>query len=347
MSNHSSTANTPGGGAASPDRPLIAVLDDWQGIARSAADWSALESRANLTFFNKPFDNEAHAAEALRSFDIILAMRERTPFPMTLTSRLPKLKMFALTGHRGGLLDLAGMVNKGITVCYTDAGPGAESTAELTLGLMLAAARDIPNGDRSVRSGSFQQGTRAGMLLSGRTLGIAGLGTIGKRMAGFGRALGMDVQAWSQNLTAETAACVGARLVTKDELIKTSDVITLHLVLSERTRHTIGEAEFAAMKTGAILVNTSRAGLVDETALGKAVRERKVIAALDVFHVEPYTKDTSGLLVNHENTVLTPHLGYGTADVFKVFYAQLVENAVSFLDGRPSRPISDAPGAKK
>ncbi|WP_213953675.1 D-2-hydroxyacid dehydrogenase family protein [Variovorax sp. dw_954] len=316
----------------------IAVLDDWQNAAAGSADWTALKARAEVVFFDRPFASQDEAAQALAAFDIVLAMRERTPFPMTLVERLPRLRMFALTGSRGALVDIAGMVKHGIVVCTTGTGPGAESTAEMALALMLAIARDVPAGDAAARAGRFQQGTRAGMLLAGKTLGVMGLGNIGSRMAGYGRALGMKVQAWSQNMTAEAAQAAGATLCDKAQLLAGSDVVSLHLVLSDRTRGIVGRAELAAMKPGAILVNTSRAGLVDEAALTEAVQGGRLFAALDVHHREPLPAGSP--LAACRNTVLTPHYGYGTAEVFGDFYQQLVENALAYLDGQPIRTVA-------
>lgn len=318
-------------------RCRIAVLDDWQDAARSCADWSSLEARASLEFFGEPFASEDEAARRLAPFDVILAMRERTPFPASLIERLPRLRMFNLTGMRAGLVDMAFMQSRGITVCLTDPGPGVASTAELALALMLAAARDLPVASAAARSGAFQRGTRPGIALAGKTLGLMGLGKIGARVASFGNALGMKVQAWSQNLTAERAAEAGAAFVTKDELMASSDVISVHLVLSERTRGIIGRGELAKMKSGAILVNTSRAGLVDEAALLESVGAQRIIAALDVFDPEPLPAGHP--FTQARNAVLTPHLGYSTRDVYDVFYPQLVENTLAFLDGKPIRTL--------
>jgi D-3-phosphoglycerate dehydrogenase len=315
----------------------IAVLDDWQRVARECAEWSPLEARAEVVFFEDPFASEADAAKTLAGFDALLCTRERTPFPPSLVARLPGLRMFGLTGQRAGKIDLAGMQQRGIVVCFTDGGPGVESTAELALGLVLAAARRIPQGDASTRAGRFQLDTPTGFVLSGKTLGLVGLGRIGAQMARYGQALGMSVLAWSQNLTAERAAEAGARRVDKATLLAESDVVSLHLVLSDRTRGVIGADDIARMKRGAILVNTSRAPLVDESALVDAVREGRIVAALDVYEREPLPADHP--LVACANTVLTPHLGYSAMEVYRVFYAQHVENALAWLDGAPIRVL--------
>jgi phosphoglycerate dehydrogenase-like enzyme len=313
----------------------IAVLDDWQKIARRSADWAALTARADVHFFETPFADEDDAARRLADFDIVLATRERTPFPASLVARLPKLKMFGLTGARAALIDTAAMIARGITVCYTGGGPSGTSTAELALGLMLAAARGIPAGDAAVRDGRFQMGTEAGTVLAGKTVGLIGLGRIGSRMAAYCKALGMNVLAWSQNLSPETAAAAGAVRVDKEALLSTADVVSLHLVLSDRTRGVLGAADLARMRRGAVLVNTARAQLVDEAALVAAVESGRLIAALDVFYREPVP--ASHPLARAPNVVLTPHLGYSAIEVYREYYQHAVENALAFLDGKPIR----------
>lgn len=317
----------------------IAVLDDWQDVARSSADWTVLMARADVAFFRAPFADENEAADKLAPFEIILATRERTPFPPSLVARLPNLRMFGLTGHRAALVDIAGMVGRGITVCNTGGGPSVASTAEMALGLMLAAVRDIPAGDRGVRGGSFQLGTRPGTLLSGKTLGLIGLGRIGSTMARYGVALGMRVIAWSPNLTDERAAGAGVMHTAKDELMSISDVVSLHLVLSERTRGILGAADLARMKPGAVFVNTARGPLVDEAALIAAVQSKRIIAALDVFQREPLSPQHPLALA--ANTVLTPHLGYSVTEVYADYYRDTVENTLAFLDGRPIRVMHE------
>jgi phosphoglycerate dehydrogenase-like enzyme len=315
----------------------IAVLDDWQNVARTSADWAPLLARAEVEFFQAPFADEEAAARGLAPFDIVLAIRERTLFPATLVQRLPKLRMFGLTGARAALIDVAAMRARGVTVCYTGGGPSGASTAEIALGLMLAAARGIPAGDAAVRAGRFQQGTHAGPVLAGKTLGVIGLGRIGTLMARYGRALDMRVLAWSQHLTADAADAAGARLVSKEELLSEADVVTLHLVLSERTRGILAASDLARMKRGAILVNTARAGLVDEAALVDAVQSGRVIAALDVFHREPLP--ATHPLARAANAVLTPHLGYSAVEVYAEYYRHTIENALAFLDGKPIRVL--------
>ncbi|MEO8564740.1 MAG: D-2-hydroxyacid dehydrogenase family protein [Betaproteobacteria bacterium] len=318
----------------------IAVIDDWQKIARRSADWSALIARADVQFFETPFADENDASRRLAEFDIVLATRERTPFPASLVARLPKLKMFGLTGARAALIDTAAMAAQGVTVCYTGGGPSGTSTAELALGLMLAAARRIPAGDAAARDGRFQTGTEAGHILDGKTVGLIGLGRIGSRMAAYCKALGMTVLAWSQNLSAQTAAAANAVRVGKDELLSAADVVSLHLVLSDRTRGILGAADLARMRPGAILVNTARAQLVDEAALIAAVESGRLIAALDVFYREPLPAGHP--LARAANVVLTPHLGYSAIEVYREYYQHAVENALAFLDGKPIRILQAA-----
>jgi phosphoglycerate dehydrogenase-like enzyme len=311
----------------------IAILDDWQNAARASADWTALERRAELTFFATPFGSEDAAAEALADKKIIMAMRERTPFPASLIARLPALKMFNMTGRRARLIDMAAMAARGIVVSTTGGGDDGAATAELALGLMLAVARGVPQGDVAIRSGKFQAGTKAGMDLAGKTLGVIGLGRIGQSMARYGTALGMTVLAWSQNLTPAQAAEGGAVYVPRAKLLAQADVVSLHLVLSPRTAGILAAADIAVMKPGAILVNTSRAGLIDQPALLAALQEGRISAGLDVFDIEPVPLDHP--LLTAPNTVLTPHIGYGTRETFAEFYGQSIANVMAFLDGAP------------
>jgi phosphoglycerate dehydrogenase-like enzyme len=316
----------------------VCVLDDWQETARSSADWSALDRRAEVVFVTEPFASEDAAAAFLRDFDVILAMRERTAFPASLVARLPRLALFSVTGQRGRSLDFAAMARQGITICGTGGRGTGAATAELTLALMLAAARRIPEAEAALRAGRFQRGTRPGLELSGKVLGIIGLGKLGRAMAGYGAALGMRVVAWSQNLTPEAAAAGGATYRSKAELIAESDVVSLHLVLSDRSLGIIGAADLARMKPGAILINTSRGPLVDEAALIAALRGGRIVAALDVFDEEPVPPGHP--LLDCPNTVLTPHLGYNSIEVFAEFYRQGIENVLAFLDGAPIRVIT-------
>lgn len=316
----------------------VAIMDDWQGVARGAADWSAVEARAEVTVFAEPFADEDAAAAALAGFDILVPMRERTELGATLIARLPRLRMIALTGGRAQTLALDACTAAGVLVCNTGGERSSIGTAELALGLMLAAARFIPAGDAAIRAGRFQEGVGVGPVLEGRTLGIIGLGRIGARVGGYGRALGMDVLAWSPNLTEAAAQAAGARLVSKAGLLAQSDVVSLHVVLSARSRGMIAAADLAGMKPGAILVNTSRGPLVEEAALLDALHAGRIHAALDVFAQEPLPPGHP--LRTAPNTVLTPHLGYGTQDTFAQFYGESVDNILAFLDGRPIRLVN-------
>jgi phosphoglycerate dehydrogenase-like enzyme len=324
----------------------VAVLDDWQGVARTSADWSPLQARADVVFFPKAFENEDDAARQLADFDIVLSMRERTPLPASLINRLPKLRMLGMTGARNASLDSAACTARGVVVCNTVGGANSEAaTAELALGLLIAAARAIPAGDANIRAGKFQEGVPVGHALAGKTLGVIGLGRLGSHMARYGRALNMSLLAWSQNMTPDKAQAAGATMVSKDELLSRSDAVSIHLVLSDRTRGLIGAADIARMKPGAILINTSRGPIVDEKALIEAVQARRIVAALDVFDREP-------LPANHPlrtapNVVMTPHLGYGVQETWQGFYPQSLENALAFLDGKPVRVTNPEALAKR
>jgi len=316
----------------------VAVLDDWQGVAQRSADWSKLQARAEVVFFTEAFANEDDAAIKLADFEIVLSMRERTPLPASLINRLPKLQMLGMTGGRNASLDTDACTARGIPVCSTAAGAGStndSATAELALGLMISAARGMAVGDANIRAGKFQMGVPVGIGLQGKTLGVIGLGRLGGYMARYGNALGMKVIGWSQNLTEEKAKAAGATMVTKQELLSTADVVSIHLVLSPRSRGLLGAADLAQMKHGAILVNTSRGPIVDEAALLAAVRAGKIIAALDVFDREPLPPGDP--VRSAPNTVLTPHLGYCVRETWEQFYPQSVENALAFLDGKPVR----------
>jgi phosphoglycerate dehydrogenase-like enzyme len=309
----------------------IAVLDDYQRAAHRFAEWSRLGEH-EVTFFHEPLED---VGATLEPFEIVCAMRERTAFPAELFDRLPNLELLVTTGRRNAAIDMDAAAAHGVTVCGTDV-PGL-STAELTWGLILALARRIPTEDRNMRDGKWQ--TTVGTDLAGRTLGIVGLGRLGSAVARYGEAFGMRLVAWSQNLTAERAAECGAELATREELLSTADVVTIHLVLSSRTRGLIGEQELARMKPTALLVNTSRGPIVDETALLAALEAGKLGgAAIDVYDREPLPSDHP--LRRAPNTVLTPHIGYVTEDTFRVFYEQSVEDVEAWLAGEPVRVIS-------
>jgi phosphoglycerate dehydrogenase-like enzyme len=322
----------------------VAVLDDWQGVAQSSTDWSPLEARASVVFFAKAFRDEDDTAEKLADFEIVLSMRERTPLPASLIDRLPKLRMLGITGASNRSLDVAACTARGIIVSNTTGNTYREATtAELALGLLLAAARAIPAADANIRAGRFQEGLPVGVSLAGKTMGIVGLGRLGLFMARYCQALAMQVLAWSPNLTAEKTRAAGVALVSKDELFSRSDAVSIHLVLSPRSRGLVGATDLAKMKPRAILVNTSRGPIVDEAALVDAVRAGRIVAALDVFDREPLPPDHP--LRSAPNTVMTPHLGYGVQETWKEFYQQSMENALSFLNGAPLRVIN--PDASK
>lgn len=316
----------------------IAVIDDWQGYAEGCTDWSALKARAEVVFFREAFADREAAARALAEYDVVMIMRERSPFPAALVQALPKLKMIAATGLRTASLDMAACAAQGVVVSAAQGESSSAATSELALALLLAASRHLAAGDASIRKGGFQEGVPPGHILEGRTLGVVGLGRLGARMAGYGRALGMKVLGWSQNLTEEAAAQAGATKVDKDTLLAESDAISLHLVLSDRSRGIIGAADIAKMRHGAIVVNTSRGPLVDEAALLAAVQAGKVFAALDVFEREPLPAASPWRTA--PNTVLTPHLGYVTEAALTNFYKEGIENVLAFLDGKPIRVIA-------
>lgn len=293
----------------------LAVLDDWQGVAEQSADWSALAARGvAVSFFTAPLGGVEAAAAALADFDALIVMRERMAVPAALVARLPKLRLISLTGRRSPVLDVQACTHHGVLVCHTGGELSSAATAELAVGLLIGAMRHLPGADAATRGGRFQGTVPAGTALHGRTLGLIGLGRIGARVARVGAALGMRVLGWSPNLTAERAAGAGATLADKATLLAESDAVSLHLVLSERTRGVLGADDLARMKPGAVLVNTSRFPLVEEAALIAALRARRITAALDVFPEEPLPPDHP--LLGCPNTVLTPHLGYCTQEVY-------------------------------
>ena len=313
----------------------VAVLDDWQGVARSLADWSGVESRAELVVFREKFESEDALVAAVVDCDVILAMRERTAFPASVLARLPRLRLLTHPGARNAAVDVAACTAHGILVSYTQGARSSAATAELALGLMLAAARHIAAGDAAIRGGGFQAQVPPGIEMKGRVLGLVGLGKIGASMARFGRALDMEVLAWSQNLTDERAREAGATRVDKAALFARADVVSLHVVLSDRSRGIVGAEDLARMKHGAILVNTARAPLLDQPALLQALAERRIVAALDVYDLEPLPAEHE--LRRAPNTVLTPHLGYVTEENMAEFYRDCIANFLAWLDGAPIR----------
>ncbi len=312
----------------------IAVLDDYQGIAHTFADWSRVPDASVVVFSDHVADEDALVAR-LEPFDVVVAMRERTPFPRSTLSRLPNLKLLVTAGVRNRSIDVEAATEIGVPVCGTR--NLATPTVELTWGLILATARHIPEEDAAVRAGGWQH--TVGTDLAGATLGVIGLGRLGERVARIGQAFGMDVIAWSQNLTDERAAEVGARRVDKEELLEASDVVTIHLVLSDRTRGLIGAKEFGLMKPTAVLINTSRGPIVDEAALIEAIREKRIAGAgIDVYDVEPLPVDSP--LRELRKVVLTPHIGYGTRGSYERYHGEAVDAVLAWLDGSPIRVLT-------
>lgn len=319
------------------DRLRIAILDDYLGIATEMAPWTSLRD-AELTVFNQPIAEPDRLVSALQPFDVICAMRERTPLPGSILRQLPNLRLLVTSGMQNAAIDLAAARDLGVVVCGTES--IAEATVELTWALILTAARHVAAHDRAMREGGWQR--HLGVGLNGRRLGVIGLGRNGSRTAAIGRAFGMDVVAWSQNLAPERAAELGVRYATKEELLETSDIVTIHLRLSDRTRALLGRDELARMRPTAILVNTSRGPIVDEVALLEALRaHRLAVAALDVYDEEPLPPDHP--FRSLDNVVLSPHVGYVTEENMRGFYRQMVEDIAAFQTGSPIR-VLEAPG---
>src|SRR6516225_5043876 len=318
--------------------PKVAILDDYAGLALDLADWSPVQTRSEVTVFDRHL-SEAEAAEALRPFDVICPMRERMALPRTLIERLPNLKLITIVGLSLPNLDMAAASDCGVLVAHSDfANPRLRSvgdaTPELAWGLLIATVRNLAEEHRRMRDGGWQSTT--GMTLAGKTLGLLGLGRTGRRMAEYAKVFGMQVIAWSQNLTEEAAAAAGARRVEKVMLFEESDVVSIYLVLSERTRGLVGEAELALMKPHAYLINTSRGPIVDEAALLAALRTGRIAGAgLDVYDIEPPPPDHP--LRRLSNVTLSPHLGYVTREMLGAFYADTIEAVVAWLDGTPIR----------
>lgn len=313
----------------------LSILDDYQGVALEMADWSPLASRVEIVVERKPFADENEAAQKLADTEIVAAMRERTPFPRSLVERLPKLKLLNTTGMRNASFDMTALRDRGIVVCGTEG--GGLDTAELTWGLIIGAARRIAEDHRAMREGLWQ--TRVGNRLEGKTLGVLGLGRLGSAVARVGLAFNMKVIAWSPNLTAERAAAAGVERVDKATLLRQSDVLTVHVVLSPRSRGLVGRDDIALMKKTAILVNTSRGPIVDTGAVIEALNAGRLgYAAFDVYDREPLPSDHP--LRRAPNVLLTPHIGYVTEENYRSSYPQIVANVLAFLDGKPVRVIS-------
>lgn len=312
----------------------IAVIDDYQKLAREMADWSGIEAAHEVTVFSEPLGERDAVIAALRDFDILCVMRERTLFDRATIMGLDNLKFLVTTGMRNAALDMAALKERGIPVSGT--GGSARSTPELAWGHILSLARHIPIENQRMREGSWI--TTLGIDLAGRTLGIVGLGRLGSVMAGIGNAFQMDVIAWSQNLTEDKAQAAGARRVDKEELFRQSDFITIHYKLSERSQGLIGADELALMKPTAYLVNTSRAPIIDTEALIATLQAGRIAGAgIDVYDSEPLAKDHP--LRSCPRTVLTPHLGYVTDLTYQAFYRETVEDIEAWLAGSPLRVI--------
>ena len=308
----------------------VAVLDDYQQVALKLADWKSLEPEGEVQAFADNLVDVPRLAGRLHTFDAAVLMRERTPFPRALIERLPNLRLIVTSGMRNASIDVAAATEKGVLVAGTEM--LGYPTAELTWGLIIGLLRHIPFEFGAMRKGAWQ--TTLGSGLNGKTLGILGLGKLGAQVAAVGKAFGMSVIAWSQNLTAERAAAAGAKLVSKEALLAEADVITIHLVLSDRTRGLVGAAELARMKPTAYLVNTSRGPIVDGKALLETLRARRIAgAALDVYDQEPLPADHP--LRQLDNVLLTPHLGYVLEENYRLLYPQVVECIRAFMAGKP------------
>lgn len=313
----------------------VAILDDYQGVALKLADWQSLHPAAQMQAFTDHIADPDALAHRLHVFECIVLMRERTPFPRPLFERLPNLRLLVTAGMRNASIDLTAATAGGVQVCGTDM--LGHATAELTWGLIIGLVRHIPQEDRATRAGRWQ--TTLGIGLKGKTLGLVGLGKLGGQVARIGQAFGMETIAWSQNLSAERAAELGTRRVSKEELFAQADVISVHLVLSDRSRGLVGKADFARMKPTAYFVNTSRGPIVDEDALVAALREKRIAgAAIDVFEPEPIAKDHPLLAL--ENAIVTPHIGYVIEEGYRLLYQQAVEGIRAFLDGKLLRPLN-------
>jgi phosphoglycerate dehydrogenase-like enzyme len=322
------------------DQPVqVAILDDYQGVALQSADWSVLKGKADIAVFRDHLSDPAALVQRLRPFDVLCVMRERTPLTRTILEQLPNLKLIASTGFRNASIDLIAANERGVTVCNT--GYVSNGAIELTWALILAIVRNIPAEFASLQSGHWQ--TSIGGDLEGKTIGLVGLGNIGARIGKIAHAFGMNIVAWSQNLTRESAEKHGALLVSKEELFRAADIVSIHLVLSRRTIGIVGATELGLMKPTAYFVNTSRGPLVDESALINALKNRTIGgAALDVYDTEPLA--ASHPFRSLDRLLVTPHIGFVTEKTYKIFYHDTVENIAAWLNGTPMR-VSAPPGA--
>ena len=310
-----------------------AILDDYQNVALQFADWSSLKDSVEITVFDKPFASQDEAVRALQDFEIVCAMRERTPFPREVLTALPKLKLLLTSGMRNASFELEAAKERGITVCGT--GGVGNATAGLAIGLMLELTRKIGFENARMHAGELWQ-TTMGRDVEGMTLGVVGLGKLGTKVATIAKALGMKVIAWSQNLTPEACAAAGVSYATREELFATADIVTIHTILSKRTRGLITRDDLARMKPTSYLVNTARGPIVDEAALLDALQRKAIAGAgLDTFSVEPLPLDHP--LRKLGNVVLTPHLGYVTENNYRRYYSDMVEDIAAWLNGAPVR----------
>jgi phosphoglycerate dehydrogenase-like enzyme len=316
-------------------RLRCAILDDYLNLALTVADWSKISDRVDVTVFDQPFASQHAAAGALKDFEIICAMRERTPFPRALFAALPKLKLMITSGMRNAAIDMEAAKDHKVVLCGTQW--GRDPTAPLTMGLILELTRNIGRENARMHAGEYLQ-KFVGMEIEGRTLGVIGLGKLGSKVSKLAQAFGMNVIAWSPNLTPERCKEVGVSYASKEELFATADIITVHVVLSQRSRGLVGAADLARMKPTAYLVNTARGPIVDESALLEALQRKKIAgAAVDVFSVEPLPTDHPFRKL--DNMVLTPHLGYVTEDSFRNHYHQMVEGIDAWFKGEPARRL--------
>ena len=317
-----------------PERFKIAVLDDYQNVALSLADWSALDELATVTVFNDHLADSDALIERLQPFEVVCVMRERTPMTRAIIERLPKLRLIASTAMRNASIDLKAAEERGVQVVHT--GYTSTPTIELTWALILASARNLIAENTSLRGGGWQQSV--GDDIAGRTLGVLGLGNVGGAVAQIGNAFGMKVIAWSQNLTIDRAAEVGATLVSRDEVFREADVVTIHLVLSGRTRGLVGAAELALMKPTSRLINTSRGPIVVEADLIAALKDKTIAgAAVDVFDQEPLPLDHPFRAL--PNLLATPHIGYVSRGLYARFYQDTITNICRWLDGQVAQAV--------
>jgi len=312
-----------------------AILDDYQNVAMAFADWSPIAKDVEIKVFNKPFGSQDEAIKALQGFAVVVGMRERTPFPRKVVEALPDLKLLITTGARNNSFDIKACAERGVTVCGT--GAAGSPTTGIAFGLMLELTRRIGFENARLKAGAPWQ-TTIGRDLEGLTLGILGLGKLGQRSAAVGKAFGMKTITWSQNLTEEKAKAAGADYVSKDDLFRNADFVTIHLVLSDRSRGLVGAKELGLMKKSAYLINTSRGPIVDEKALIAVLNSKSIAGAgLDVFDIEPLPLDHP--FRKMDNVVITPHLGYVSEQNYRKYFPDIVEDIRAWLDGKPVRVI--------